>query len=362
MSKFNKIIVGLFVLSSLLVTPLAAYAQTAASLQAEIDRINAQIERDQTTLANISSEADTLANKLRAIEYEIATLEARIARANLQIADAKTQIKQAVADLAKTKQVMFENAKVLYKMGNPTTIEILASSDNFSEFINRQEYLESVKDAVNQAAAKIIALKEKLEAKQTELERYVSEQQIQKQFADTKRSEQAQLLAETQGQESRYQQIVQSKQAKVAELRAQQAAINLANQRNVSSGGCGGYPSIWCNAPMDSLVDDWGMYNRECVSYTAWKVWSSGRYMPYWGGRGNANQWDESAQADGIPTGYEPRVGAVAIRNAGEYGHSMYVESINDDGSIRVSQFNAGWDGNYSVADVDPAGLVFIYF
>ena len=114
---------------------------------------------------------------------------------------------------------------------------------------------------------------------------------------------------------------------------------------------------------MDSMVDNWGMYNRECVSYTAWKVYQSGRRMPYWGGVGNANQWDDNARRAGIPVDSTPKAGDVAIKHIGYYGHAMYVESVNADGTINISQYNASYDGRYSTAShVSPAGMVFIHF
>jgi surface antigen len=40
----------------------------------------------------------------------------------------------------------------------------------------------------------------------------------------------------------------------------------------------------------------------------------------------------------------------------------MYVESVNGDGTITVSQYNAALDGRYSVRTLSPGGLVFIHF
>jgi surface antigen len=121
------------------------------------------------------------------------------------------------------------------------------------------------------------------------------------------------------------------------------------------------YP--YANAAWPSRsVDPWGMYKRECVSYTAWKVSASGRHMPSWGGKGNANKWDENARAAGIPVDSNPRVGDVAIKNSGSYGHAMYVESVNANGTINVSQYNAHLKGEYSAATVSTSGLVFIHF
>ena len=122
----------------------------------------------------------------------------------------------------------------------------------------------------------------------------------------------------------------------------------------------GGYPEKWCTQPIDTIVDNWGMYNRECVSYTAWKVASTGRFMPY--GFGDANRWPKAAERAGIPVDSQPRAGDVAIRYDNKFGHSMYVESVNHDGTINVSQYNMNSSGGYSTATVQSNGLVFIHF
>jgi hypothetical protein len=122
----------------------------------------------------------------------------------------------------------------------------------------------------------------------------------------------------------------------------------------------GGYPKGWCSVPLDSVVDNWGMYNRECVSYTAFRVAQSGRRMPY--GFGDANKWPATALAYGISVDSSPRAGDVAIRMDGKHGHSMYVESVNSDGSVGISQYNLHKTGNYSAEVVRPEGLVFIHF
>ena len=122
----------------------------------------------------------------------------------------------------------------------------------------------------------------------------------------------------------------------------------------------GGYPDAWCKAPLDTVVDNWGMYNRECVSYTAYRVALSGRTMPY--GFGDANKWPEVARAHGIAVDRTPRAGDVAIMADGEHGHSMYVEWVNPDGTLTVSQYNKAKTGTYSEEKIAPGGLVFIHF
>jgi surface antigen len=135
------------------------------------------------------------------------------------------------------------------------------------------------------------------------------------------------------------------------------SAIALAS-RGPACGG--GYPEKWCKRSLDSVVDDWGMYNRECVSYTAYRVALSGRRMPY--GFGDANRWPMAAKMSGIAVDYSPRAGDVAIRMDNNHGHSMYIEWINDDGTLHVSEYNKNKNGTYIEEDSTRDGLVFVHF
>jgi surface antigen len=60
---------------------------------------------------------------------------------------------------------------------------------------------------------------------------------------------------------------------------------------------------------------------------------------------GNANQWFAQAQAFGWRTGQTPAVGAIMVTYESGFGHVAYVESVNSDGSWRVSEMNFNaWD------------------
>ena len=44
--------------------------------------------------------------------------------------------------------------------------------------------------------------------------------------------------------------------------------------------------------------------------------------------------------ADGYTVNNTPKAGAVMQTSQGAYGHVAYVESVNDDGSVKVSEMN----------------------
>ena len=124
----------------------------------------------------------------------------------------------------------------------------------------------------------------------------------------------------------------------------------------------GGYPANLSEPPIDTVVDPWGMYNRESVSYAAFKVYQKTGYMPYWGGHGNANQWPGNARSSGVETGKTPKIGSVAIMMNGMYGHAMWVEEIIDCNMIKVSQYNYNLQGSYSEMIIPSNNIIFIYF
>lgn len=77
-------------------------------------------------------------------------------------------------------------------------------------------------------------------------------------------------------------------------------------------------------------------YNRFPWGWCTWYV-ASRRNIPW---NGNANQWIYNARAMGYATGSTPRVGAVMQSNESWWGHVSYVESVNGDGTITISEMN----------------------
>lgn len=54
----------------------------------------------------------------------------------------------------------------------------------------------------------------------------------------------------------------------------------------------------------------------------------------------NANNWASAAAKDGYRVNNKPVVGSILQSSAGYYGHVSFVERINNDGSIQVSEMN----------------------
>lgn len=355
----------LIVAFGFVVTPLVR----ADQYQEKINQINADTAQKQQNVAQLKTQAESYQGEVNRLQGEINAVRAQIAANVATRDDLQKQIEAAQAELDKQKKMLGESIKAMYVQGDITTLEMLASSKDLSEFLDKQQYRTTIQQKIKTTLDTINALKAQLKSQKDLVEKLLQDQNDMNNQLTASQNEQARLLSLTEAEKANFVNQIKLNNAEVAKLRAQQAAANAKLGGQVVTGGAcaprpqNSYPDSLCNRAQDSIIDSWGMYNRECVSYTAWKVFESGRHMPYWGGHGNANQWDDNAIAMGMAVDRTPRAGDVAVSNAGYYGHVMYVESVNDNGTINISQYNYDWNGTYSEIYGMPVGnLVFIHF
>ena len=73
---------------------------------------------------------------------------------------------------------------------------------------------------------------------------------------------------------------------------------------------------------------------------------------------GNASSWARIAGAIGYNVDRNPSAGAIFQTSSGYYGHVGYVESVNDDGSIVVTEMNYGYTSYRVIRATIPASAV----
>lgn len=324
-------------------------------------------------VTELQSQANSYQDAISKLQVQISNVQAQIAANQAEQVRIAAEIVAKQAELDRQRQLLGAVVQSMYVDGEMSTIEMLATSDNLSDYVDKEEYRNTVQENIQDSLAKITALQDQLKIQKVQVEQLIDNQEAQQVQLAADQYQQNQMLAYTEAQKNEYTSTISANTSKIGDLRKQQI---IANARFVGTGpagngpACGGgYPARYCEIAQDAIIDAWGMYNRECVSYTAFKVHQdflagqNSRDMPYWGGVGNANQWDENAVRAGIPVNSTPERGAIAVSNAGYYGHVMYVEGVNGDGTINISQYNASLNGRYSErAGVSTAGLVFIHF
>lgn len=379
---------------SVIITAAIIFAVTStlqAASMVKADDFDRRIAEIQSQINSYQAEASKLAGQAESFQKELNALTAQKNVIQGQINLKQAEHDKLVAEIAANEQKIADNQDALgttiadlYVSSNISPLEMLASSKSISDYVDKESYKNAVKDNLTQTIDSIKRLKKELETQKKDVDRVLAEQKFARDALVEKENQQANLIAQTRGQEAAYNRLVGERESqKLALQKQQQAAIEAAARR---AGGTisvlpgdpnkGGYPweagcyvdaNAWSHGGAGGDgTDPLGYGCRQCVSYTAWKVGQrTGNFPRYWG---NANMWPASARAAGYTTGSTPRVNAVGVISAGAYGHVVWVEAVNDDGTVDVSQYNyynaggAGW-GHYSKMRVSAATYdTYIYF
>lgn len=330
--------------------------------RASADQYDERIRALQQDIARYESAAATLAQQADSLQTEVNKLNNEKAAIQAQVDISQAKYDQLVAKIAETEQKIKDNQDALgdiladlYIEGKTSTIELLASSSSIGDYINKQEYRSSIRDQLGRTIKEVKNLKAELEDQKTEAERVLTDQKSQRDALAAKEAEKQTLLNKTQGDEAAYRNLSNQRTNEINELRRlqqEEIARRTGGGKGYSvipgSSVNGGYPDKWANYPQNSRVDDWGMYNRQCTSYAAYKVWYHYRNMPYWGGFGNAWEWKRNAVNYGIPTGKVPKPGSVGVLQDGGFGHVAWVDSVQPNGTITIDHYNVNWSANYA--------------
>ncbi len=395
-SRVKKSILVSFALLFAFAVPIQVATQVKAdkyddiinALQQDINDAQAQATQLSAQAKTLQSAISLLQNKVSIIQSQIDLSQAKYDKLVVQIADTEKKIQDNQDALGQTIADLYVEDKV-------SPIEMLASSSNIGDYLDKQEYRNSVREELLATIGKVKDLKASLAKQKSDVEKVLGDQQNSKNALAKEQSNQQNLLNETQGQEAAYQQLAASAQARQAEVQAQQQAYlaSLYNSgggaRLIAGGAAPDYPWTKSSCPMGGELGyngnlvyysfggsngeggDGHSYGcRQCASYVAWRVARETNYYPEnWG---NATNFPESAGTVGYSSGSAPRAGSIGVirgsYNAPE-GHVVWVESVNGDGTLTVSQYNynynwpsaLGW-GLYSKMVVPASSYnVYIY-
>lgn len=366
----SKMIKPVLVVAAMLIAVIGPI-QISQSVSA--DKFDDQINAIQQDINSAQTQATNLAAQAATLQTAVAGLNAQMAIIQGQIDLSQTKYNQLVAQIADTEKKIKDNQDALgvtianlYVDSDITPLEMIASSKNISDFLDKQEYRNAVRDQLTSTITQIKDLKTQLTAQKTDIERVMADQKNSKDALASKKQEQQNLLAQTNGQESAYQQYISQNKAKQSDIRAQQQAY-IASQITrtggatlIKGGAAPDYPWGSSNCGMLGYFstggadgnggDGYGYGCRQCASYAAWRVAKETGYYPVnWG-----NAKDFPASASGLfPIGSTPKAGSLAVMTgsaAGNFeGHIAWVEAVNGDGTILVSQYNYNYGAGYGM-------------
>lgn len=372
-----------WVAAILIVGAIATYGVVQSTQQASADPYEAKIRQLQSDMSKYQKEADrlngesiTLKNEIRRLSNEKAALQTKIDLTQTQHDKLIEQIEQTEEDIKTNQDTLGVIIADLYVDDTISPIEMLASSKNINEFLDKQEYRNSVRDELGNTIKKVRSLRAELVKKKDEVSKVLAEQKVARTELASRESEQSTLLARTQNDEAEYQKLIKDSKAQIAEARATQAAIR--NNINSTGGGrviqgglLGDYPWNSSNCPMLGYLSTGGVVNpdgtrtgldgngygcRQCASYVAWRIAKETGIYYSWGNAKDFYYYATRPKSKGGPgykdLGMNPQPGSIAVMQPGKagqgYGHVAWVESVAGD-RIVVSQYNYDYGEGYGM-------------
>ncbi len=342
--KLSPLIAGaVFVVSAVLAPTLTR----AADLNQLIRQKQAEQAQAQAQASALGQQAQGVQGEINALQEQIAAIQAQIDVNTARQAELTQQIESAQKKLDEQKELLSANIRSMYIEGDISPLEMIASSKNLGDFVDKQEYRDRIKENISSTMDEIERLKKQLDDQRKEVTKILDEQKTLRASLDEKNAEAGAKLASINQDKAVFDGQVRERASEVRALIAQQAAIERARNAwtggYITTGGTGGYP--WANAPIgpggwSRVVDDWALYARQCTSYVAWKLSSQGYGVKSFNGAGNANEWPSTTASYTSQTYGIPHKGDAAVQYLGEFGHVMYVESVNGDNTIDISEYN----------------------
>lgn len=201
----------------------------------QIEEIQGQIEEYQQQIdvlggksMTLQNEISTLNNKIKKAQLEIQSLNLSIAQTGNEISDTQTQVNDAQNKIDLHKATMAELISILYEADQQNLTEVFLKNGRLSDFFNDIQNIKTTQDNLQNVLIQIKDLKVELEDREQQLEDKKSElqnqqtlQQIEKRNTDLIKKDRANLLAQTKGQESKFQSIVAQKKKDIEAIRAQ---------------------------------------------------------------------------------------------------------------------------------------------
>lgn len=201
-----------------------AKAQSVDELRAKSQSLQQQIDSNDQQVKALADAAATIQEKMNQLEAQATAMDLQISSTTARIGEINRTLKDTVDKLNHQKELLRFSIKALYMHSGASSVELLASSDSFSQFINSQTYLEKLKDRIQDSSKKVIDLNRQMFDEQIQQEEMLKRQEALKASLLDVEKQQADLLVLTKGEQAKYEQVVADLEAKQRQVEAELTA------------------------------------------------------------------------------------------------------------------------------------------
>ncbi len=256
----------------LLITPLA-HAETATSIQSQIDTNTTQISQLKDEIAKLQAQLDATSKQKLTLQTAVTTLDLGIKKTTTQISLTNTQITQKDREISRlaggiatttvtigaTQKEIGDTLRGLNEIDEEPLAARLLTNNSLSDFFNETVILDTLRSGLRDRVSNLTDLKDTLTTNKNtaqnaraQLAALQAQLAQQKQSLSIARQSQSDLLAQTKNKESSYQALIAQKKAEEASFEAE--LIRLAKSLGTAdvSSAASAQHGIF-NWPLDSI-------------------------------------------------------------------------------------------------------------
>ncbi|MBR3132306.1 CHAP domain-containing protein [Candidatus Saccharibacteria bacterium] len=360
-------------LGGLISTTVKAYNCKPGDTACEEAKENMQ--KNQNEASEYIKKANTVGEIIQQLSEEISDLNDMIAANELKIKKLNKEIEKTEIKLKEEQSALAEMLVKMHFSDDSEPIRILAGSKSISDYAEKQAREEVAKQEIAAASERVKEVKEELNKQKSEVEATLKANEDDRAIVASKREDQKELMA-------KYEQNADDAAAAAEYWENQLKALawtppsNSTGYGNRWDGSSNTYP-LRNNCPQDNVAySAYGGAVCQCTSYASYKAYEKWGITNTWGGHAYKYIYAVGYYVpnSGIKTYVDqspaPNTIAISPATAGSpYGHVMWVESVNADGSINVTEYNVNWPsigcylGDFcSRNNVGSRGMSFLHF
>ncbi|MBR3236543.1 CHAP domain-containing protein [Candidatus Saccharibacteria bacterium] len=357
-----------------------AEAYICKSGDTECEEAKKKMQDNQKAAKNYADKADSIGEIIQQLNTEISDITKTIASNEVRIKTLNRKIAEAEEKLGEEQSALAELLVKMHFESDAEPIRILAGATSISDLAEKAAREEVVKQEIAAASDRVKAAKAELDKEKAEVEATLRENESSREVLASKKADQKELKAT-------YEKNADDAEAIAAYWEKQVQAMAWTPPSNTS-----GYGSRWqgvgnsypyqnvCNSDYayvgSNIKYPYGGLICQCTDYASYKAKAEWGVTNTWGGHAYAygNGAGKKVPKNGATTyvDYSPAPKTIAIWPAtaqSPYGHVAWVESVNSNGSINVTEYNVNWPsiGCYtkdfcSRNGVGSAGVRFLHF
>ena len=239
LKKLTISLTALFLSLCMLVT---AFAETTSekleNAEKDKERTESQLDATQDTIDQLKDSRKALENSLNNLNDKLTDVSKRLEEIEENIKSKQDEIDEAkasvsAAEIAEADQYAYlkTRLKVIYESGNTSYLDLLFSSSNISQLLNKAMYIEKMNEYDRQMLQKMRDLKEETKARKAELEAQEKELENMREEVVSEQSKVEDLVNDTSNSITSYAGAISEKEK---EALAYEARL-IANQNTIAA-------------------------------------------------------------------------------------------------------------------------------